>query len=389
MEELPSPKRSRQTPDICGLCGTTLQATAPRHQCSCVRCSINASAIYPDSTFDLVQPEEDGNNTENVAGDALRDGLPEHETEIDRRPPEVTIHIPSCASRHATLPDLRYDCPVCSGLSFCSRCRKSHSHHALKAMTGPIDDDASLDDPDSDGDDVGNDQNGSGFAVDEVGVAIGVDGVRESSLDQLVDHGDRSSGVGSGVVSDNDDAEGSQDLDRLNSEKSDQGSGYDSDEEASDQEGISNASMPLQLSKPSQDFLQVSYEDFAQMTRRMTQVMDSMQSMVRAAEEILTRSTSARRTLKPAYRRTQSGSKEIPETVLVPKSLLNFPIDLATLNPNEGRRTGNESTNHGRRTSSRQWTAQDRHQLSKLKEKGWTDEIIGAVLNRTASAVSQ
>lgn len=121
----------------------------PRHQCRqhidrrfCVRCLINASEIYPDSTFDLVQSEKD-QNAESTAGNTSADRL----TEAD----ETAIHILCCDPCYTTLPNLRCDCHACSRLGFCSRCRKSLSHHALKAVTEPINDTVGLDDSESEG----------------------------------------------------------------------------------------------------------------------------------------------------------------------------------------------------------------------------------------------
>lgn len=164
---------------------------------------------------------------------------------------------------------------------------------------------------------------------------------------------------------------------------------------------------PLRLSStgPIED----TYTDFAQMTAAMTKAMNNMQTMVRAAEQILrahgsSRNTTEKRVLVPKTLAT-SGINDATrgsDSAVVPETLFGVPVELATLDnddseiddcdseSDEDNDTARSSTRKRKqRYAPRQWTAEDQRQLRRMKKKGWTDAQIGRALDRSAGAISQ
>ncbi|KAL2272401.1 hypothetical protein FJTKL_06749 [Diaporthe vaccinii] len=150
----------------------------------------------------------------------------------------------------------------------------------------------------------------------------------------------------------------------------------------------------------------IPFKDFSQIARTMTKAIKRMQAVVRAAEDIMriqTRQNSSQRGVPKAHdnERSRSTARKLP----VPEALLEFPIDLPTLDYDDN--DDEESEDEGRddesgsssricprprkriRQRPRQWSSKDRRRLAQLKQKGWRDDRIGTDLGWSASAVSQ
>ncbi|KAG8157845.1 hypothetical protein KVR01_012507 [Diaporthe batatas] len=187
------------------------------------------------------------------------------------------------------------------------------------------------------------------------------------------------------------------------------------------------------------------YQDFSDIAKTMAKAIKRMQAVVHTAEYIMrtrpARNLPSGRTPKIRDRRhsrSKTSGARTSSQVSQPKSLLDFPIDFATLDSEDGehddrdvegrgsvegddddvddedeeeaeskeRGSGsgsdgsgsNGGSGRGRRNTRprrrsvhrlRQWTSRERRRLAQLKQKGWNDDRIGVDLGRTASAVAQ
>jgi hypothetical protein len=133
------------------------------------------------------------------------------------------------------------------------------------------------------------------------------------------------------------------------------------------------------------------------MTTAMARARDDIQVFVGAAEQILRSHRSEGTSLK-VQDTPMSQAIRSSHMVHVPQSLLNLPMDFATLELDladsdgdvDGDNDGEDST-HSRRgvRCIRKWSVADRERLRGMKQKGWADNRIGRILGRSPSAIAQ
>ena len=284
----------------------------------------------------------------------MEHSLGEHYAYQDRSRAEPRAALPHCVICKRNLPDLRYECQQCHGCSFCLDYRGHHStstYHVLKIFTSPFTD------PDtsetSDGEpDLAQRSRSSGHTTDD---EIGIDD--EAVIDDEAG---------------TDDEDGTDDADGKNDENQQLG-----------------PIRPRPRTTPSSS-ITMSITNFTRMTNAMARATNHMQIVLGAAQQLLRANTAG-----PNASLTASRVEPASESVIVPSSLLNFPIDFATLE-REDEEDGEEidltmatSASVKTRRRGRQWSNDDRHRLRRMKVKGWTDERISTALNRTVSAVQQ
>lgn len=342
---------------------------------------------------------------------------------------KYTVRIPQCSSCALRLFDLCYECQDCISTHFCRGCHTLHPHHVVKRFTHPLilDADSSscasasedegegtLDDrPDNtitNGDvrsgDCSDDNAVIDDQVDEVGmdfdIAGGVDaedGSSRSFTDDLPDGHER----GESRDKESREPEDRRGKRRGRYQHSDttESMARSYDGEVLDQRGLTVLRDQSTRVVHSHS-VSIPYSTLKCMTAAMARARDDIQVFVGAAEQILHSQTSG------ASLGTTDASKpraiESSHMVRVPQSLLNFPMDFATLgsdldegdddddaddNDDGG---GNcegfaRSSKRGRRL--RKWSVADRQRLRKMKHKGWADDRIGRMLGRSPSAIAQ
>lgn len=350
----------------------------PRRQCRqcpdiqfCLSCVINAPLVHPDHDIDFKHPQT---TTGSGPGEDL--GSPSrsdrsisqgHELHGDTQSeePEVVVGahekdsmcIPKCCLCQAELFELRYDCLDCSE-HFCYGCRKLHLRHTLRIATGPL----SVSDSEEGSDVQEVDQDGTSRRRNRIG------GISHSDTGHCVELGMDSS---------------------------------------SDIEAVGPCASLTQLqAQVRRSDISISRKDFAKMARTMKVMVEAAQqikagagiaeqagAIIEAADHMKEMIGATGRTTKLL----ESPGATVPDPpqslpLSLPQSLLNFPIEVATLHSTDdddavdARDDEDEMRELGVR---RRWGPRERRQLKELKSQGLTDRQIGLALGRTASAVSQ
>lgn len=124
--------------------------------------------------------------------------------------------------------------------------------------------------------------------------------------------------------------------------------------------------------------INLSYEQFAQLTQTITQTVT--QALARAADQMFLN----------ALVHNQGHQISPPRNIRLPQSLLNFPVNLDSLDTDgDHDEEDNHAENRRQKTTRHAWTPEDRQRLREMKRKGWTDERIGRALGRSPGAISQ
>lgn len=273
--------------------------------------------------------------------------------------------VPSCGLCAAKLYELRYECQECADLNFCwrGRCRRSHAHHALRAITCVERDTEVEDSPSA----------GVGSAHDQIH--------QDASSAGDTDDSD------AGTAEDVEEAENADGVDSTDLDDDFELQDTDTSHDAYSEGNIVTA--PLTVS--SFDFLATTKaldEAIGRLetkTLAITQSLANMRALLRAVE----RAHHVRVPDVPGRR-----TRESP--VNLGRSL---PVEIATLSRHDDESDDDDiSQSHvrGKQRAQRNntrplrpWSRSQRAKLDRLKDKGWSNERIGKVLNRSSGAISQ
>lgn len=368
----------------CGACWTDLDDQMPQYQCLecpefrlCQACSAEASVRHPGHDFKALRGDATPDPTRPVQ---YRDGLTAfsgsdepveaEERDVSGRVDESddaasTLWVPLCGLCRAKLYDLRYECQECR-LNFCwrPRCRRSHPHHALKAITCV--------ERDSDVEDA---------------PCAGVRGARDQ-VDRNVSDAHDTDHSDNGIADETEGAENTDDIDATDMDDENELDHTDTSPDAPSEGSISTGHVVM------------STQDFLATTKALDEAIGRLETKTLAITQSLVDMRALLRAVERAHQHIQVANVPGRRTHKSPVNLgRSLPVELATLPRHDDESEDDAvSQSHvpGKRRAQRnnarplrQWSRSQRVKLNRLKEKGWSNERIGKALNRSPSAIAQ